>query len=174
VGNGPDGKIEVAMHETTLLVKVQGLAKQDNCLGLPDLVEAMIQEGCNAVVFEMSQCCGMDSTFMGVLAFSADALKDDGAKHVLLLNPADRLVKQLKRIGVLAMVQVGTGTLDIPDLRLKPAEDIHFPETERERLKRIKEMHEELVKLNEENRCQFGEVIKAIEEALQADTPPGA
>jgi hypothetical protein len=164
--NGPDGRVEVALFETTLFVKVEGLARQDNCIALPDLLEAMISQGCRGAVFEMSECTGMDSTFMGVLAFCADKLKHDAAPRVFVVNIDDRLCTQLKKIGVLPLITVREGRTAVPTLEFKPIEDIHFPDNEQERLLRIKEMHEELIRLNEDNRLQFGEVVRAIEQEL--------
>lgn len=164
--NGSDDRVDVAIHDHTLFVKVQGLAKQDNCLGIPDLLQAVMSQGCQVAIFEMSRCTGMDSTFMGVLAHSAEALNREGRKGVILVNTGEHCLRQLRKIGLLPSLVIKTQPVPIPDLEFKAVDDIHLPESERDRLIMIKQMHEELTKLNEDNEVQFGQVIRAIEEEL--------
>lgn len=67
------------MIERTVYLKPFGFATQQNSLGIPDFVSAMFRAGCNSVSFDLACCRGMDSTFLGVIAYAAMARAAGGA-----------------------------------------------------------------------------------------------
>lgn len=147
-------------------MRVEGLALQSNATGLHDFLQAMFSQACSRLVVDLTDCLGMDSTFIGVLAFTVNYFGDDD-KHVVLLNLDPRSEKTLKKVGLLPRVAVGNGEFKLPEVTFSPIPDVHLPSDDRERLVEVKNLHEELVKLNENNRIQFGEFIDAINEALR-------
>ena len=64
----PADVLLVATDGNTALVRVQGRGSFKVSAIMKEFATAMIDRGCNALVLDMANCIGMDSTFMGVLA----------------------------------------------------------------------------------------------------------
>ena len=162
------GKILVAVIENTVYIKPIGPAVQDNCLGLRDFIRAMTRRGCQRVAFDLDQCTAMDSTFLGVIASAAMSNTHGRSKTVAILNADDEAKHELDMIGLLPVVMCREEEYDIPEeIELSEVDFVHLPQDERERMERTKELHEELIKLNEKNRKQWGAFVEMLEEELQ-------
>lgn len=160
--------IEVAIVGKTVYLKPIGLASQQNSLGIPDFLEAMFRAGCRDVVFDLEECTGMDSTFLGVIADAATAVPRIPGKTVIVVNASERACRQLCRIGLMPLICVHEGKVALPgELQFREIDFVHFPKTETERLQKIKELHKQLAELNEKNRKTFGAFIEMLEEELQ-------
>jgi hypothetical protein len=168
-----DGEILVAVVDKTIYVKPFGYATQQNALGLPDFISAMFREGCKSVTLDLAECEGMDSTFFGVIAAAAmspNSGRGEHGKGVLIINADAEAREQLGRIGLLPVVSIKEAPCDSPpDLQLSEIDFVHLPKTEEERLRKIKQLHEELVKLNERNRRNFGSFIEMLDKELESD-----
>jgi len=110
-----DDHIEVAVIHDTVYVKPLGFATQDNSLGVPDFVAAMFRAGCRQVAFDLGYCKGMDSTFLGVVADAAAALPHRPGRRVLVLNATEGAIRQLRRIGLLPLLNVHEGPAEPPE-----------------------------------------------------------
>ncbi len=164
------GKIEVAILGKTIYVRASGYATQANSLGLPDILVAMFQQGCTSVTFDLKECCGMDSTFMGVIAGAAISRTRPRGKAVAIINSNDRTRQELTFIGLLPAVALVEEEVALPEgLRLARAGTIHWPKTERARITKIKKLHENLIALNEKNKKRFGAVIEMLETELRQE-----
>jgi anti-sigma B factor antagonist len=158
---------EIAVVGKTVYLKPIGMATQQNSLGIPDFLEAMFRIGCRNVVFDLGQCTGMDSTFLGVVADAATALPHTPGKTVLVLNACERSVGLLRRIGLLPLISLHTGAASPPEaIEFRQIDFVHFPRTETERITRVKDLHKKLAELNEKNRRTFGSFIAMLEEEL--------
>ena len=166
--------IEVAVIERTVYLKPFGFATQRNSLGIPDFVGAMFRAGCNSVTFDLASCKGMDSTFLGVIAEAAMARVRGRGRTVIVLNADELLARQLRRIGLLPMICLHEGQVDLPaGVELQQIDFLHFPKTEYQRIQKVKELHERLAEMNERNRLLFGPFIEMLEEELapESDEP---
>ena len=159
----PAGEVKGAVLGKTIVIKAIALAVQNNCLGLPDFIRAMAAQGCDSVLFDLSDCTGIDSTFIGVLADAAKCVPRSGEKNVVVLDPEKRFESQLKKVGLANLLTIRTEVEKAPEVQFQPIDQMHLPADERERLTRIMELHKELVGLNEHNETQFGEFVKAME-----------
>jgi hypothetical protein len=159
--------IEVAVIERTVYLKPFGFATQGNSLGIPDFVGAMFRAGCNSVTFDLAHCKGMDSTFLGVMAEAAMARVRGRGRTVMVLNADEMLARQLRRIGLLPLICLHEGKVDLPDgVELRQIDFLHFPKTEYQRIQKVKELHERLAEMNECNRLLFGPFLQMLEEEL--------
>lgn len=158
---------EVAIVGKTVYLRPIGMALQENCLGIPDFLEAMFRAGCRHVMFDLQQCTCMDSTFLGVVADAATSLPQVPGKTVLVLNASERSVRQLRRIGLLPLLSLHKGAASPPEgLQFRQIDFLHFPKAETERITRIKDLHMKLAELNEKNKKTFGSFIAMLEEEL--------
>lgn len=165
-----DSHIEVAIVGKTVYLKPFGLATQDNSLGIPDFLEAMFRAGCRDVVFDLEDCRGMDSTFLGVVADAATAMPRVPGKTVVVLNADERACRQLKRIGLMPLICLHPGEVEPPaELQFRKIDFVHLPKTEKERLQKIKELHQQLADLNEKNKKTFAPFIEMLEEELEQE-----
>jgi len=164
---GEEGKIEVAILDKTIYVRPRGYALQANSLGLPDFLAAMFREGCTSVTFDLKDCSGMDSTFLGVIAGAAMARVRPRGKVVSIINAGERAKRQLAFIGLKSVVALVDKVSLGPGLRLAQVSSIHWPKTERERVIKIKQLHEHLVNLNAKNKERFGAAVQMLEAELQ-------
>lgn len=169
-----DGQIKVAVLETSIYLKPFGYATQANSLGIPDFLDGMFRAGCQFVIFDLAECTGMDSTFLGVIADAATALPHRDSKTAVIINASDARLTQLRRIGLLALVKVREENAPLPDdVELTSIDFVHFPKTEMQRLARIKTLHEKLVDLNVKNELTFGPFIQMLEEEMRQHAGPG-
>ncbi len=163
-----EDRILVAVLGKTVYVKPFGDATQSNCLGLPDFLKAMFREGCTGVAFDLAECTRMDSTFLGVIASAAIPAPHEGGKAAVILNADDHARRDLRMIGLMAVVAVKEEPCEPPPgLELSPIDFVHLPATERERVRKIMDLHEQLTRLNEKNSKKFGPFVRMIGEELQ-------
>jgi hypothetical protein len=163
----------VAIIDKNVYLKPFGLASQDNSLGVPDFLSAMFRAGCKSVTFDLEECTGMDSTFLGVVASAASAAPHMPGRNVVILNASVSSVGQLQRIGLLSMVCLHQEAVEPPPgLELREIDFMHFPKTEYQRLERILQLHQELAQLNEKNQQNFGSFLAMLAEELRNCRPP--
>jgi len=161
-------RILVAVLGKMVYVKPFGCATQKDCLGLPDFLRAMFREGCTSAAFDLAECTGMDSTFLGVIASAAIPGPATSGRTVVVLNCDEAARQELRMIGLLDKVALKEGPCAPPcELELSEVDFVHLPATERERIQRIKELHEQLVKLNERNRKNFGPFVEMLGKELE-------
>jgi len=162
------GRIEVAVLDKNVYIKPIGYATQTISLGVPDFLEAMFRQGCTGVTFDLKACLGMDSTFLGVIAAAAMSRAHGGERAVVILNADKKLIGELKLVGLLPVVAVKKGACEVPDdIQLSEIDFVHLPSSERERIQRIKRLHEGLVKLNDANKVRFKAFCDMLEEELR-------
>jgi hypothetical protein len=167
--------IDVAIIDRTIYLKPFGFGSQHNSLGIPSFVNAMFRAGCSYVAFDLSDCKGMDSTFLGVIAAAATATPHRPGKTVIILNADESLLRQLKRIGLLPLVHLRDECVELPhEVQLRQIDFLHFPKTEHQKLEKVKFLHEQLAELNDKNRQLFGPFIRMLEDELEAAAEPEA
>ncbi|MCK4374192.1 MAG: hypothetical protein KAX19_02650 [Candidatus Brocadiae bacterium] len=167
-------RIEIAVIGRTVYLKAFGFATQHNSLGIPDFVGAMFRAGCKYVAFDLADCQGMDSTFLGVVADAATASPHRAGKTAMILNADEGLVRQLRRIGLLPLVCIHEGKAEAPaHINLREIDFVHFPRTEYQKLQKVRHLHERLAELNERNKRLFGPFIAMIEEELRPQQQEG-
>ncbi len=164
-----EDRIEVAIIDKTVYLKPFGCATQRNSLGVPDFLRAMFRAGCVYVAFDLAECKGMDSTFLGVIADATMCNPHKAGKTVVIFNASDALIQLLRRIGVLPMVSLAAANVEAPvPIHLRQIDFVHFPKTEYQKLQTVRRLHDQLVQLNEKNRQLFGPFLVMLEEELQS------
>ncbi|MCD6417131.1 MAG: hypothetical protein J7M08_10625 [Planctomycetes bacterium] len=157
--------LEVAVLGKTVYLKSRGYATQRNSLGIPDFLAAMFRAGCRCVVFDLAECKGMDSTFMGVIADAALARPRQPGKSVVILNADQHATRQLARIGLVPMVCMKQEQVELPEgVELQEMSFVDFANSKRKRLERIRDLHSQLIRLNEGNRALFGPFLEMLAE----------
>jgi anti-anti-sigma factor len=128
------------------------------------ITEIVSKQPVTAVVLDLAECIGMDSTFMGVLAGLSSRLKQHG-QILELINLSEKNAQLLATLGVDRVVSHYSHSHghEIPN---RPAQVLPVAgATKKDLAETALQAHETLVELSEENRPRFKRVI----EYLKAD-----
>jgi anti-sigma B factor antagonist len=157
--------VEVAIQGGFGYVRVHGRGTFKVAPGLKQFGMAAIEQGCSRLVVEMSECLGMDSTFMGVLAGLAVHLKrKDG--EVVLCHVSDKNAFLVKMLGLSHLVRVeqdgGPGQAMPADARV-----LGVAGDKEVLTKTMISAHEVLVEVAPDNIVKFKDVLTFLKEDLQ-------
>jgi anti-anti-sigma factor len=157
--------LQAAIAGDKIFIRVTGRGSFKISATLKQFVaETTSKQSVSAVVLDLSECIGMDSTFMGVLAGLSGRLKQNG-QTLELINLSDKNTELLATLGVdqvIAHYSHNHGH-ELPD---RPAQSLPTASASKKDLAETAlQAHEILVELSEENRPRFKRVI----EYLKAD-----
>tara|TARA_R110002072_G_scaffold63662_7_gene158159 strand:+ start:528 stop:1028 length:501 start_codon:yes stop_codon:yes gene_type:complete len=157
----------IARSQDAIYVRVTGLGSMHNASALDAFAEREIEEGAQQFILDLSDCTGVDSTFMGTLLGLSNRVRDlDAGAGVALINVDDHARKQLSSVGVDAFVTLVPGETPLPR-KLKLTELSTEPVSDRERLKLMVRAHKDLVSADSRNEAKFGAFLSAIVAELE-------
>lgn len=155
---------QIAVSGKAVYVRIHGLGSMHTAPTIEGFAKRVIKGGARQFVFDLANCTGVDSTFMGMLlGLSKRVTKpDDGkARGCVLINVNDHANKQLSSVGVDAFVSIKEGDTELPK-GLKLTELDVVEASDQERMKLMVRAHKDLIAANEKNRAKFGPFLKAI------------
>lgn len=125
-------------------------------------------------IVDLAECETMDSTFLGVLAAISIAQERAGRPRVVVLNASDHVVRLLKTLGLLRLVDTEGGAGNqaaarAMDSDFKPAAESGA--TRDERVSHALEAHRLLCEVETENKARFQSVIQSLEDSLKKEPP---
>jgi anti-sigma B factor antagonist len=175
-----EDKVWVALHEDMAFVRVQGRASFKVSTALKRFGSVAVDARCKAMLFDMSQCVGLDSTFMGVLAGIATRLNEENGGRMILVNMSPRtrgLVATLGLDHVVSAYETGA-TPEQYAGALAQSQRMSVLEVGSESMRATAETmlmaHEELTHLSPDNLPRFKDVLAFLREDLKkAESPPG-
>lgn len=176
--SGPEDKVWVALDPPTAHVRVRGRASFKISSAVKEFGAAANAAGCTTLLFDLADCDGMDSTFMGVLAGLALRWRKSCGGEVVLVNMTPRTRGLAATLGLDEIVRAFLAG-ETPDRYAGLAarsRELRELETGGESRRDINETmlraHEDLVKVNPENRPRFKDVLTFLREDLKkADAP---
>lgn len=128
------------------------------------------EKGCAQLVIDMSECLGMDSTFMGVLAGLAMRLRKEAHGEVVMVNLGPKNHALLATLGLdrlLRLVEPGAGEAAglVPETSFARL-DVQ-PVDKRTQAQTMVDAHEDLVRFSPANLAKFKDVLAFLKEDLQ-------
>jgi len=167
----------MAASQDSFYVKVVGLATMTNSAGLQEVLEGACRGGIRRFIFDLEECSGFDSTFMGILL--GVALQGDGKNgesngsspdgkvltSVMLVNATAAHSKLLAGVGIDRLVHLRREPLKLPPVDLKRLED--GTADPQRRIRSIVYAHENLVRLGGPNIEKFGAMLEALKRELE-------
>jgi anti-sigma B factor antagonist len=146
-------------YSDPVAVRIEGRASFLNSACLRDFMSQMIKTGKTRFVVDFLRCTSMDSTFLGVLAGMALALRKLPQKGSLVLTRmSQRNLELVHNLGLHKLVTVdgaqGGSATDACDTPLTSSE-----RGELENARLVLEAHENLVTADETNRGKFQDVL---------------
>lgn len=174
----PADKLLVAVQGRTGFIRVQGRGSFKISTALKEFAAAIIDKGCAELILEMSDCVGMDSTFMGVLAGLAGRIRQrnpDG--KIVMINLSLRTRGLLTTLGLDQVIEpyMAGSTPDRLQRQLQgtlKSLDTAEP-SPRVTAETMLEAHEKLVELSPDNLPKFKDVLTFLREDLKRTEPGG-
>lgn len=97
---------------------VIGKANYLNCRNVGEFFSTAITRGCSKIVVDCSQCAGMDSTFLGMVAGAALKIHKTGGEMVLV-NLNDRNRELIDNLGIFKLVKIAEDPSAMPKPHLR-------------------------------------------------------
>lgn len=157
--------LQAAIADGTVFIRVTGRGSFKVSATLKQFIaEVTSKQSASLVVLDLTDCIGMDSTFMGVLAGLSGRLKQAG-KTLELINLSEKNAQLLATLGVDQVIAHYGNSHGhcMPDQSAASLPTASA--TKKDLAETALQAHETLVELSEENRPRFKRVI----EYLKAD-----
>mgnify|MGYP006377149865 CR=1 FL=1 len=149
----------VNVEQDPVFIRVKGRACYLNSEALSRFIQLSIEKGFKRFVVDFSECSGMDSTFLGILAGAALDIKEKVQQGELVLTQlVNRNLELVRNLGLHRVVKVAMGPIGVGasncscglDPSLPPSDDL------------ILRAHQNLVRANPENYEHFQDVISYL------------
>lgn len=149
--------------EDVIFIKIEGNATMKNSKTLSDLLEKIFSGDKKNLVFEMSNCNYLDSTFLGLIAKCALEIKKKWNSTLYIMNASNMVMSGLKQTGIDKFIE----KLEDENLQLDTTEIVTSDfSNKNDKTIHILEMHKTLMDLNEKNKETFKNVVEMIEKGL--------
>lgn len=143
----------------------KGDVRHTLCVALDRYLQTLLcKEGLMGFVVDLTQAESVDSTNLGILARLARFMQKEGLPKVTLISDQPDINELLEAVGfdrVFHIVETREGELD------EPSEIPPIASSDENNTQLLLEAHRALMALNEANRVQFKDVVKAFEKALE-------
>lgn len=167
-----DPAIHVAIFQSFSWIRCVGKGSFLNSPVVKSFAEERLADGETLLVIDLSECSGMDSTFMGTLAGVASRLAEvDGSLQVA--EPGDRNRRSLEDLGLDFLMEIDPpNALWRPHLSqirtlLSPVVP-NAPFSQLQRTRHVLEAHQHLAELNADNAKTFANVVDVLQQELDA------
>lgn len=158
----PQPTFLVNAYTDPVVVKVMGKANYLNCNSFREFIETIINGGCRRIFIDFTECKGMDSTFLGILAGTAIELRKlNPAGELVIGNLSDRNYELICNLGLqnlLTVIDEAESTGDNFDA---------LENKEVSEAKKILEAHQNLAKADQGNEAKFQDVIAFLQNQVE-------
>ncbi len=157
-----------ALSEPAVL-RIEGRANYLNCTPVGPALEQLVRQGKDNIVVDFGHCGGMDSTFMGILAGVALALRRrDPPGELILCRMGERNLELVRNLGLHRIARVVTE---------EPAGLNHDPQQDQaldsatpshdEEARIVLQAHKNLVEADQSNARRFQDVITFLKNQVE-------
>ncbi len=164
----------VAVRKNCAMVKVSGRGTFKAGPALKRFGALAIEKGCSQLIFDMENCVGMDSTFMGVLAGLALRAQKEASGRVVAMNLTLKTASLLQTLGLDRLVECYLAgalpdTLKACLANALDLEDLSLDEDDRRvSIETMLDAHQNLVEVAPENLTRFRDVITYLDQDIKA------
>ncbi len=152
-------KYMVSVSGDSATMAVVGKASYINCRCVGDFLTTVIEKGCRSVTVDCSQCTGMDSTFLGMVAGAAIRLRKLGGS-LSLAGLNERNGELIENLGLGKIVAI----IDAPAQNATAQEQLSATNATTEG---ILSAHENLVAADSANLSKFEDVITFLKKEME-------
>jgi anti-anti-sigma factor len=165
--------LQVAIEGNTAFIRLRGRGSFKISKSLKEFGMAAVEHDASRIVLDLTNCVGMDSTFMGVLAGLAFRLRKKNRGVLHMVNLSSRTRGLLTTLGLDQLVQpsmIGSTPAEFQQVFEQGTQMEALSgcdETRRETAAMMLEAHENLVELSPENLPRFKDVLTFLREDLK-------
>ena len=153
----------VSAYSDPVAVKINGKANYLNCNAFRDFIEQVVGEGRSHIILDFTNCKGMDSTFLGILAGTAIELrKRSPSGELVLCNLGDRNYELICNLGLQNLLTVADDEACKNDARFECLRDEEVSDA-----RQVLNAHENLAEANAENIAKFQDVIAFLRNQVE-------
>jgi len=169
----PVDRLMVLIDGSTAFVRVVGRGTFKISTALKDFSASALDRGVSGLVLDLSECTGMDSTFMGVIAGLAIRFRKAGRGRVAAVNLSSKTRNLLGTLGLDHLIDTCMPGATPDEYRVAlEAEDRHTrleasPADEKRTAETILEAHEDLVEIHPANLQKFKDVLEFLREDMR-------
>ena len=171
-GNNNDN-LTAACSDRTAVIRVEGRGSFKISPPMKQFIHQVINTGsADRILIEMSNCSGMDSTFMGVVAGIACYIKSKPEVAFKLINLSEKNEKLLVTLGVDRVLDYDLSATEKEQALLKRLSGTpQALESDRpsklEAAQTTLEAHETLVDINPDNLSKFKSVLEYLQDDIR-------
>lgn len=152
---------QVDVSGSPILVLIHGRANFLNCSPLRTFFRKMFEEGERDFRLDFSDCSGMDSTFLGILAGAAIEAKGSSPPgEIQLSGLSDRNLELVNNLGLHRIVTLVEDSPSGSSSTAGKATELAAEEqTEEQKKAMLVGAHEDLVKIDKDNLSKFQDLL---------------
>ena len=165
------GHVLATFDDSIVYCRVVGIGNMNNCAPFQDFSCRLQEQGYHEFVLDLSQCEGLDSTFLGILL--GIALGNQGVRcKVVVVNANDSIQRILTEVGIDRLLEVFGEPMQLPHIPMRRLDEV--PGNDSDRITMILQAHENLCRLEGSNQERFGNFIKILRTELEGTNQQGA
>lgn len=152
----------VSAYSDPVVIKINGKANYLNCNAFREFIEKMLAGGCRNILVDFTDCKGMDSTFLGILAGTAIELRKLSPQGELVVGSlSDRNYELICNLGLQNLLTIDDGT------QQKVEKYDALKNQEVSDAENILKAHENLAAADKENEAKFQDVIAFLRNQVE-------
>lgn len=152
----------ISAYSDPVVVKINGKANYLNCNALREFIETMLANGSHNIFIDFTECKGMDSTFLGILAGTAIELRKlSPAGELVVGNLSERNYELICNLGLQNLLTISENSAQ------KSEEYDALQNQEVSDAKNILAAHENLTAADKENEAKFQDVIAFLRNQVE-------
>ncbi|MDF7801136.1 STAS domain-containing protein [Pontiellaceae bacterium B1224] len=165
--------LTAAYIDDIAVIRVEGRGSFKVSPSMKQFIHQVIEKkSANRILIDMSDCSGMDSTFMGVIAGLACLVKSKPGFNFKLINLSDKNKKLLVTLGVDRVVDYSLASekdADADACAICGGKSLDADLSNKlDAAKTTLEAHETLVDINPENYSKFKSVLEFLEDDVRS------
>lgn len=166
-----ESQFMVNPYADPVIIQVLGKASFLNSSPLKELFDRLVnKQGKSRFILDFSNCTGMDSTFLGILAGLGIAMmKLEPKGSVVLCNLGERNLELIENLGLHLLLTVDSGSL--PDLESISGAMETLQQGEKlsqiEHARLVLQAHKNLVEIDSSNKAKFQDVIAFLKNQVE-------
>lgn len=157
-------------YDDPVILRVRGKASFLNSAPVKELLDELVnRQQKSRFVIDFSECTGMDSTFLGILAgLGISMMKREPKGSVVVCNLGERNLELIENLGLHRLLTVDSGDVEIPESEmqgLRKGEAL----TDIENARLVLNAHKNLAEADSSNKAKFQDVIAFLKNQIEGN-----
>ena len=155
-------------YDDPVILRIRGKASFLNSAPVKDLLDELVnRQQKTRFVIDFSECSGMDSTFLGILAgLGISMMKLNPKGSVVLCNLSERNLELIENLGLHRLLVVDKSNIDLPDSGMEGLEKGEAL-TQAENARLVLKAHQNLTEADASNKAKFQDVIAFLKNQIE-------